>query len=254
MTDVDPRWFDGFFEAEWLDYLSLPTDPEATVRGVEFLVERLALDPGASLLDVACGRGRHSVELARRGFRVTGIDLSPRALELARAAAAEAGVDVDFRRLDMRELDYDCVFDGAINVFTSFGYFETDDENERVLQGIARALRLGGRFVIDTINPIALARVFQERDWQEFDDGTVFTEHRWQNQLTGRGGATWTFIRPDGTRSVLDHSVRFYAPWELRLALERAGLVVEGAWSSIDGIELGVGKGTRTILLAQKSA
>jgi SAM-dependent methyltransferase len=250
VTDVDPRWYEGWFEAEWLDYLSLPRDPELTVRQIDFLLERLDLDPGSSVLDVACGRGRHSVELARRGFRVTGIDLSPRSLELARAAAADAGVDVDFRCLDMRELDYDGVFDGAYNVFTSFGYFQEDVENERVLLGVVRALRQGGRFLIDTINPIALARVFQERDWREFDDGTLFTEHRWQNQLTGRGGGTWTFIHPDGSRAVLDHSVRFYAPWELRLDLERAGLVVEGAWGSFDGTELG--DGTRTILLAQK--
>jgi 2-polyprenyl-3-methyl-5-hydroxy-6-metoxy-1,4-benzoquinol methylase len=252
VTDVDPRWYDGFFEAEWLDYLSLPSDPEVTVRGVEFIVEQLALEPGASVLDVACGRGRHSVELARRGFRVTGIDLSPRSLELARAAAAEAGIEAEFRRLDMRELDYDGLFDGAINVFTSFGYFEQDEENERVLHRIVRALRPGGRFVIDTINPIALARVFRERDWKEFDDGSVMTEHRWQNQLTGRGGATWTFIHRDGSRSVLDHSVRFYAPWELRILLERAGLEVERAWGSSEGTELG--DGTRTILVAQKAA
>jgi 2-polyprenyl-3-methyl-5-hydroxy-6-metoxy-1,4-benzoquinol methylase len=81
VTDVDPRWYDGFFEAEWLDYLALPSDPDVTVRGVEFIVEQLALEPGGSVLDVACGRGRHSVELARRGFHVTGIDLSPRSTD-----------------------------------------------------------------------------------------------------------------------------------------------------------------------------
>jgi SAM-dependent methyltransferase len=252
VTDVDPRWYDGFFEAEWLDYLALPGDPAVTVRGVEFIVEQLALEPDDSVLDVACGRGRHSVELARRGFHVTGIDLSPRSLELARAAAAEAGIEVEFRRLDMRELDYDGVFDAAINVFTSFGYFEEDNENERVLHGIARALRPGGRFLIDTINPITLARVFQEHDWKEFDDGSVMTKHRWQDQLSGRGGGTWTFIHPDGSRSVLEHSVRFYAPWELRILLERSGLTVERAWGSSGGTELG--DGTRTILLAQKPA
>jgi SAM-dependent methyltransferase len=251
VTDVDPRWYDGFFESEWLDYLSLPGDHDAAVRQVDFLVEQLALEPGASVLDVACGRGRHSVELARRGFRVTGIDLSPRSLELAGAAAQAAGVEVELRCLDMRELDYDGVFDGAINVFTSFGYFEEDDENERVLHGISRALRPGGRFLIDTINPIALARVFQEHDWKEFEDGSVMTEHRWQNQLAGRGGATWTFIHPDGSRSVLEHSVRFYAPWELRALVERAGLTVERAWGSSGGTDLG--DGTRTILVARKS-
>jgi SAM-dependent methyltransferase len=105
VRDVDPRWYDGFFEAEWLDYLSLPGDHDATLRQVDFLV--------------------------------TGIDLSPRSLELARATAQNGGVEVALRCLDMRELDYGREFGGAINVFTSFGYFEEGDENERVLHGIA---------------------------------------------------------------------------------------------------------------------
>jgi SAM-dependent methyltransferase len=190
------------------------------------------------------------VELARRGFRVTGIDLSPRSLELARAAAQDAGVEVELRRLDMRELDYDSLFDAVINMFTAFGYFHEEEENERVARGIARALRPGGRFLIDTINPIALARVFREREWREFDDGSLLVERRALDQLGGRLGGTWTFIRPDGSRSVLEHSVRAYVPSELRSVLERAGLDVERAWGSFDGTELG--DGTRTILLARK--
>jgi SAM-dependent methyltransferase len=250
VTDVDPRWYDGFFEAEWLDYLSLPSDDDVTRRQVEFVAEQLALEPGAAVLDVACGRGRHSIGLAQRGFRVTGIDLSPRALELARGAAAEAGVEVEFRRLDMRELDYDGAFDGALNLFRSFGYFDDDSENESVVHGVARALRPGGNFLIDILNPIALAPVFRNREWREFDDGSILVERRWQDQLGGRGGGTWTFIRSDGSRSTLEHSVRMYAAWELRLLLQRAGLEVERAWGSFDGTELG--DGTRTILLARK--
>jgi 2-polyprenyl-3-methyl-5-hydroxy-6-metoxy-1,4-benzoquinol methylase len=100
VTDVDPRWYDGFFEAERLDYVQ-PED-DVTWRQADFVVEEPGLIPGNAVLDVACGRGRHSVELARRGLRVTGIDL-PRSLEHARAAADRAGVVLEFRRLDMRD-------------------------------------------------------------------------------------------------------------------------------------------------------
>jgi SAM-dependent methyltransferase len=79
VTEVDPRWYDGFFESGWLDYVQ--PEHDVTLRQVDFLVEELALAPGNSVLDVACGRGRHSIELARRGFRVTGVDLSARSLE-----------------------------------------------------------------------------------------------------------------------------------------------------------------------------
>lgn len=248
MTDVDPRWYDGFFEAQWLDYVQ----PEAdlTLRQVDFLVDALELSPGDSVLDVACGRGRHSVELARRGFRVTGIDLSARSLELARAAAEQAGVDVEFRRLNMRELDYDGVFVAAVNLFSAFGYFADDVDNERVIQRIATALRPAGRFIIDTINPVALARVFRERDWHALDDGSVLLEERSHDQLSGRISGTWTVVRIDGSRSVARHSIRAYVPAELSGLMQRAGLAVERAWGSFDRTELG--DGTRTILLAQK--
>jgi SAM-dependent methyltransferase len=249
VTEVDPRWYDGFFEAGWLDYVQ-PAD-DVTLRQVEFIVEELGLEPGSSVLDVACGRGRHSVELARRGFRVTGVDLSPRSLELARAAADRASAVVEFRRLDMRDLDYDGVFDGVINLFSAFGYFAEDVENERVVQRIATAVRPDGRFLIDTVNPIALARVLRERDWHEFDDGSMLIEQRSHDHLSGRIRGRWTFIAPDGSRTTQEHSTRAYAPTELRTLLRRAGLDVERAWGSFDRTELG--DGTRTILLARKT-
>jgi cyclopropane fatty-acyl-phospholipid synthase-like methyltransferase len=86
-VNADPNWFDGFFEQEWLDEIALHLPDERTQSQVDFVVERLGLEPGARVLDVACGHGRHSLELARRAFRVTGVDLSPRSLELAREAA-----------------------------------------------------------------------------------------------------------------------------------------------------------------------
>jgi SAM-dependent methyltransferase len=193
--DVDPRWYDGFFEGEWLDLLAREQPPERTLQEVDFAVEKLALEPGARVLDLACGHGRHSVELARRGFRVTGVDLSPRSLELAREAAAADGLAVDFVRADMRELDFDAEFDDAINLFTAFGYFESDDEDRGVLERVARALRPGGGFLIDTGSALGLARRFQPRLWEEVGDGVpMLHEHEW-DVLAGRNRAVWTFIR-----------------------------------------------------------
>jgi SAM-dependent methyltransferase len=248
VTEVDPRWYDGFFEAEWLDYVQ--PDADVTLRQVDFLGDELALAPGDAVLDVACGRGRHSVELARRGFHVTGVDLSACSLELARAAAEQARAEVVFRRLDMRELDYDGVFDAVVNLFTAFGYFWEDLENERVVHRIVSALRPGGRVVIDTINPIALARVFRAREWHELEDGSVLLEQRSHDQLRGRIRGTWTLVRRDGSRSVREHSLRAYSPAELSALLSRAGLEVERALGSFDRTPLG--DGTRTILLARK--
>jgi SAM-dependent methyltransferase len=252
VTQVDPRWYEGFFGHEWLDYVALPSDPAQTIREVDFMVEALGLEPGSRILDLACGRGRHAVELARRGFGVTGVDLSAPSLELAREAAAAAGVDVELVESDMREIGFDAEFDGVINVFSSFGYFERQDDDERVLAGVARALRPGGRFLLDTLNPLELVRRFREREWREFDDGTVFLQQRAYDQLTGRIDAIWTFIRSDGSRSEIRHSMRVYTPAELVTLLRATGLVVERTWGDFAGAELGAGP--RVILLSRRLA
>ncbi|MCP9490472.1 MAG: class I SAM-dependent methyltransferase [Solirubrobacteraceae bacterium MAG38_C4-C5] len=244
-----PAWYDGFFESEWLDYLALGR-PEQTRQQAEFIVEKLALEPGAAILDLACGRGRVAVELARLGFGVTGLDLSPRSLELPRETAHDAGLDIQFVRRDMRQLDAEEAFDAVINVWTSFGYFEREEDHGLVLDTVARALVPGGRFLIDTINPMAVARRFQERDWREFDDGTIMLEQRSYDHLTGSTGATWTFVRTDGSRTELRHVLRAYTAAELVALLERAGLHVEGAWGGFKDVALG--EGPRTILLARK--
>jgi SAM-dependent methyltransferase len=237
--DVDPRWYDEFFEGDWLDLIAPRAPAERTAQEVDFVVEQLGLEPGARVLDVACGHGRHSLELARRGLRVTGIDLSPRSLALARQSAGAESLDVDLRELDMRELDYDGEFDAALNLFTAFGYFEEPADNEQVLDRVARALRPGGAFLIDVINPVSLFGRYRDAWWEELDDGVLFLQQHEYDLLAGRNLAVWTFVRPDGTRSEIRHSLRMYTPVELRILLEGAGLRVDGAWGGFDGEELG---------------
>lgn len=248
--DVKPDWYDGFFEGEWLDYLALPP-AELTAKQLDFVVDKLELEPGARVLDLACGRGRMSIGLAQRGFRVTGLDLSANSLALARREAEAAGVELELVERDMRELDADAEFDGVLNVFSSFGYFPEQADDERVLAAVGRALKPGGRFLIDTLNTVALAPHFREKEWRELDDGTLFLEERCFDHLRGRHDATWTFVRADGTRSEIRHSMRAYSPAELVGMLGRAGLAVDAAWGSWDGT--GLGDGHRSILRARRA-
>jgi SAM-dependent methyltransferase len=249
---VDPHWYDGFFEREWLDEIALSAPDERTLKEVDFVVEKLELEPGARILDVACGHGRHTVELARRGYRMTGVDLSPRSIELAREAAERDGLEVAFVQRDMREIDFEVEFDAAINLFTAFGYFDEEDENQRVLDAVERALLPGGSFLIDTINLLGLTRRYQARMWEEHQ-GTPMLMLNEYDLLRGRNNSTWTFLKPDGSRTELRHSLRVYAPHELASMLERAGLAVVGSWGGFDGSELSV-ESWRLILRARKAS
>ena len=251
--EVPKDWYDGFFEDDWLDEIALHADGEWSDRQTSFLVEKLVLEPGERVLDLACGHGRVALPLAERGLDVTGVDLSPRSLELARAAAEGQGLQVAFVQSDMREIDFVGDFDAAYNVYTSFGYFQEEGENQRVLDAVSRALRPGGRFLIDVLNPTGLAARYQSRMWEELDSGAAFLQQHEFDVLAGRNSARWIFVRDDGSRSELVHSVRVYAPWELARMLEEAGLNVVQGWGDFEGAGLEL-TSRRLILRADKPA
>ena len=151
--------------------------PALTLIEVDFLEKALAPPPGASLLDIPCGSGRHSVELARRGYRMTGIDLSADFLKDARERAAEAQVELDLRHSDMRDpgLAPD-TFDGAFCFGNSFPYLDRIGVTA-FLAALSRAIRPGGRLVIDTgcAAESILPTLFPQR-WHRFDDIIVMSK------------------------------------------------------------------------------
>jgi SAM-dependent methyltransferase len=250
-VDIDPRWYEQFFGREWLQVAI--DDSERTAREVAFIEEHLRLEPGSAVLDLACGHGRHAIELARRGYRVTGYDLSEPSLDRARQEAAEAGADVEWVRGDMRRLAYDARFDAAVNLFNSFAYFDEEADDRRVVAGIARALRPGGAFLLETINPTGLLSRFRAQNWEMLDDGTLLAEERGYDVRRGRSWALWVFVRPDGERSELRHSIRLYTYPELAGLLRAEGLEPEAEWGGYDGSELTY-ESFRLVVLARKPA
>ncbi|MGZ4388058.1 MAG: methyltransferase domain-containing protein [Gaiellaceae bacterium] len=244
--DADPRWYESFFAEDWLRIAA--RSDEHAAADVDALVELLGLDPDASILDCPCGTGRHSAELARRGFRVTGVDLNEGPLEVARGR----GVDADFRQGDMRALPVDGPFDAVVNLWTSLGYFEDEADDARALAEFARVLAPGGVLAVDTINPLALhPRFFQPRSWEELADGTLLLEEREYDAAAGRSRARWISLRSDGTRSELVHSLRIYGAPELSALCRRAGLEVERVHAGIDPAEF-TGESWRFLVLARK--
>ena len=139
-------WWKDFFNGLVVDFWRAAMSPETTRAEAEFLWKSLRLEPGMRVLDVPCGDGRLALELAARGCRVTGVDISPEFLAVARTA--ERGLDVEWRQSDMRDLPWQGEFDAVYCAGSSFGCLG-DEGNADFLRAVARTLRPGGRFSAD---------------------------------------------------------------------------------------------------------
>lgn len=246
-----PWWQRIFADGSYLRLWSSHLTPERTEREVAGILDLLRPTPGAAILDLACGQGRIAVPLAQRGYRVTGLDLSEQLLDVARAAADAAGVIVEWHRADMRDIPAEWAgrFDYIINIFTAFGYFEDEAENQRVLAGVARALKPDGRFLIESMNRDGVMGRFQERGWYEADGLLVCTEVRF-DPIRGIASTVDRWDE-DGERQSLHHSVRLYTPTELAALLRAVGLEPVATYGGLAGGELSH-ESWRLALVAEK--
>jgi SAM-dependent methyltransferase len=249
-------WYDGFFEKDYFEtWLGGRADrmltAERTEAEVDFIDRALGLPTGSRILDLCCGHGRHALLLAGRGYSLTGVDFSDRALRLARRRARRAGLPVRWMKRDMRRIAFREEFDAAINIFTAFGYFESDAENEDVLRRVAAALTPGGLFLIDLKNRESLLRSYEARSWRQSQDGTVVLEDSAIDLLTGRNRSEWTAIAPDGSRHSGRVVVRMYTLREIVGMLDRAGLRFRRAWGGFDGQDYSLDS-RRMIVMAEK--
>ncbi|HEY76523.1 MAG TPA: methyltransferase domain-containing protein [Thermoflexia bacterium] len=242
-------WWETLFDDRYLRLWGPLASPEATEQQVEGIIAYLRLEPGASILDLACGYGRIAIPLAQRGFRVTGLDLSETLLGQARANGAQAGVRVEWHQGDMREVPWVEAFDAVVNIFSSFGYFADEEENLRVLEGVARALKPGGRFLIDVINRDWRVRQPLQRYWFEAGDLLVLSDP-WLDPVEGRAGETWRWLE-GGQWQSLEFDVRIYTATELKALIEAAGLRWVTAYGGWAGEDFGP-QSRRLIALAEK--
>jgi SAM-dependent methyltransferase len=192
------------------------------------------VDPGATVLDLACGPGRHALELARRGYTVTGVDRTAAYLAQAAAQAGEEGLEIEWVHDDMRSFTRPGAFDLAINLFTAFGYFEDPEDDRRVAANLVAALRSGGTLVMDLIGKEILARKFRSRDWRELPDGSYLLEER-----RIRSGWDWVESRwlliDDESRREFTLSHRLYSATELSALVEASGCALVEVYGALDG-------------------
>ena len=182
---------------------------------------------------------------------MVGQDLSATFLDLAKGAAAARNLQIQFVHTDMREIPFEGEFNAIINMFTAFGYFEDDTEDQKVLNAVARALKLGGKFLIDLINAPRIVRDFLAQSWEELPDGTVVLTQRNYNLLTGNNEELRAYIAPDGRGREVRLTCRMYFYPELAKMLNHADLTPIQVLGNYDGSEY-TWDSRRMIVLAEK--
>lgn len=201
---------------------------------VDHLLALVEPRAGAAVLDLGCGIGRHSLEFAKHGYQVTGVDRTARYLDRARKSGKEQRLEIEWVQDDMRRFRRDNSFDLVVNLLTSFGYFDDRADDGRILENVAASLKPGGRFVIDLMGKEVLARIFQQRDWHEQPDGTLVLEERKLTDHWNRLDLRWIILKDEQHREQ-HFTLRLYSAGELKDLLAAAGLSEITAYGSLDG-------------------
>ncbi len=243
-------WYQEWFDRDEYELVYHRRDEREAEQVVD-LIERLVRPaPGSEILDVGCGRGRHARVLARRGYRVTGIDVAARALQVARERTEAEGLhNVRFLQHDMREPLCRACFDGVVNLFTAFGFFEDDADHLRALQAMATALRPGGWLVQDFLNADYVQRHLVPRDRCQLD-GVEVVQERWLEN--GRVNKRIR-LRRNGTEQVFYESVRLLRLADFQKLYREAGLALQATLGDYAGHPF-TPDSPRLILYARKAA
>lgn len=252
MATQGSSWYVDFFRGDYLNVYAHTFTRERAEKEAGFVASVLALKPGARVLDLCCGQGRHSVELAKRGFQVTGLDLNSEYLEFAQRAAADATVTLETVAGDMRKIPFENHFDAVVNMFSSFGYLETEAEDLKVLESVSKALHSGGQLLLDMLNREWAVDNYIQNDWHKGADGTLYVERRDLDLATSRMHVHFIVVGPDGSRrESIGHIIRLYTLTETVRLLQRVGLTMTGVFGGFDNEAYSIGS-RRMIIVARK--
>ncbi len=246
---VKDEWHKDFFQNSFYN----PASPEAIERApfeIRFILKQLKLRKNSKILDVCCGPARHSLMLAKKGFSVTGYDFSKEYLKEAAQKAKKAKVNINLVCGDMRKLKFKNELDAALNLFTSFGYFKKFSDDIKVLKGINSALKPGGFFMLDIINPDFLRKNFKPNEWMELEKGVfLLQEHEFTKNKKGINNR-WIKISKN---QCLEKKffTRLYDKKLLSETLKKTGFKPLKFWGNFEGEKLSA-KTTRLIVLAKK--
>lgn len=228
------EWFEE--EEFWASYAPVMFDAERwaeTEAVVEKIIALTKINPNSQVLDLCCGPGRHSVEFARLGYTVCGVDITESYLEAAKESARDENVEVRFVKADVRTFCEREQYDLALNLYTSFGYFDKAEDDALMVHNAYASLKKGGIFIIDTLGKEIAARDFCEGESFERSGGKVSTKYKvlgaWESLQH-----TWIFEK-DGKVLNHSHNLRLYSAVEMKELLLKEGFTHVDVYGSFEG-------------------
>ncbi|MBK9332506.1 MAG: class I SAM-dependent methyltransferase [Ignavibacteria bacterium] len=244
-------WYKKWFSDRlYLDLYSHRNTEEAG-HMIDLIQRNIDIRTGSKVLDVACGAGRHSLQLAKRGFHVTGFDLSEFLISEAKRSQREAkenNLKMNFLIKDMRKFNFRNSFDLAVNIFTSFGYFDNDEENFRVIKNVSSSLKKGGYFVFDFINSEFIKNNIVSRSKNKFGGITVIQKRRIENGFILKD----IEVFKGGKVRHFNEILKLYGKKELVKCFEKFNFDVKTLFGDYYGNKFSEKNSKRIIIIAQK--
>lgn len=227
----DQKWYEAWFERDEYKVVYGHRDDDEASLLIDLIEATVGMAEAARVLDMGCGRGRHAVEFARRGYQVTGIDLSPRSIAAAQERASLAGIPASFAVGDMRESVCTGCFDVVANLFTAFGYFDDESEHAVAISAMAEAVAPRGWLVQDFLNADRVARRLVPFDQRTVGDLTVVQRRQ---IAAGRINKTIELSGSEGTQH-FSESVRLLDLVDFDRMYRAAGLVLTRVFGDYSG-------------------
>ncbi|HKB86396.1 MAG TPA: class I SAM-dependent methyltransferase [Ignavibacteriaceae bacterium] len=242
------EWFEEWFNTEeYLNVYRHRNDAEAE-QLVNLILANIDLEQNADVIDLACGTGRHSILFAERGFNVTAVDLSEKLLSVARLNAESLGLQINFVTADLRNFCITSKFELAVNLFTSFGYFESDVENFSLFNDAFDLLKDDGYFVIDYFNANYIRKNLIPHS-EDIINGKKIIQDR---KILGDRVIKDIVVAKNGTRRNYRESVRMYSDSELKAGLEKSGLRIIKTFGDFKGSRFDLNSSSRIIIISSK--
>ena len=241
-------WFSDWFNSSYYHALYQHRNDTEALQFIHNLITYLAPKPHAKMLDIACGKGRHSKALFDAGFDVTGIDLSPASIE---AASTMQTNGLSFSCHDMRETFKANYFDYAFNFFTSFGYFDTHEEHQLAISAMAANLKESGTLVIDYLN-VGIVEENSDQEAVSQIDGYIFYTKKWQDDLFLFKEIRVVDVVSKEVLGIFEERVRKYGLTDFTLFMQRAGLEMIATFGNYQLGSYHMERSDRLIMVAKK--